>query len=217
MSRLVKVLTATAALLLLSAPAAAQVSVHVGAKAGAPFSTLSQDPDRDAQSLVGFALGGFARFAFPAGFSVQPELLFVRKGAKYEFTEDGTAFEEKVKLDYLEVPVLLRYDLARPGGGIAPYFFAGPSVGIEVACNLSAEAEGTDFEEACDEIPGFGTESIDVGATGGAGVGFPAGPGTLFVEARYTFGLTNIDTRDESETKNRSGAVLVGYGVALRR
>ena len=53
-----------------------------GVKAGWNISTLSGDATDPAnvESINGLILGGFLRFSAGGGFSVQPELLFSRKG-----------------------------------------------------------------------------------------------------------------------------------------
>lgn len=200
-------IVAAGAFLAVAAPAAAQMTTEIGAKAGVTFSTVD-DEDFDAESLLAFGGGGYVRFAFPQGFSIQPELLWMRKGAEQDF---GT-FEAELKLDYVEVPVLVRYDIPT-AGNISPYLFAGPSFAFEISCKVSDTDTDEDFD--CDDEEDFETESFDAGATGGAGVGFAAGRGTLFLEGRYTFGLMDIVASEEFEAKNRSAAVMIGYGVPL--
>lgn len=204
-------LAAGVAMLFFAAPATAQMTTEIAAKAGVSFSKLDVE-DADFDNLTAFVGGGHIRFDL-GSFSVQPEVLFVRKGAK-ESDEDG---EFKIKIDYVEIPVLLRYDVMT-AGGVAPFFYAGPAVAFEIACNLSQE-NGQSVEADCDEVDEFPErKSLDVGILGGAGVAFAAGPGNLFVEGRYNFGLTNIsDSELDDEAKNRSASVMVGYAVSLSR
>lgn len=204
MSKLATLLS-VAAVLVLVAPADAQIGTEIGGKAGVTFSTVD-DPDFDAETLVAFGVGAYVRFALAQAFSIQPELLFMRKGAKQEFD----VFDAEIKLDYIEVPVLARYDISTEGN-LSPYLFAGPTFAFEVGCTVSDD-EG-DFD--CDDEEDFETESFDIGATAGVGVGFAAGRGTFFIEGRYTFGFTDILASEEFESKNRSGAVMIGYGVPV--
>ena len=54
----------------------------------------------------GFNAGGFLTAGLTEHISVQPEVLFVRKGVKLNQTDNVT--QVSVKVNYIEVPVLLR-------------------------------------------------------------------------------------------------------------
>ena len=185
----------------------ADAQMRIGAKGGVSFSTVSFDPeDDDTQSLLGFVGGGEVQIPLGAGgVSLQPELLYVRKGVEFDDAGSTTKFT----LDYVEIPVLLRFDV--PAASVTPFVYAGGSVGFEASCKVEEEdAESVDCEDF-----GVDTESTDFGVLFGGGVGFPAGPGRLFVEGRYTVGLADVDAGEGLEAKNRSGAVMVGYSVSL--
>jgi hypothetical protein len=197
-----------------AAPAAAQMTV--GAKLGASFSTVSSDPEtEDAKMLTAFTGGAFLRIGM-GGFSVQPELMYVTKGLKFEDeTEDA---EFSLELSYLEVPVLFVLPLAT-GARFAPYVYAGPAFALEIGCQVAVEAGGISGSVDCDDEAAegeFERGKFDIGAMVGAGVGLPAGPGSLLVEARYNFGLMNLAETDGDESfRHRSGAVLIGYSIPL--
>lgn len=183
----------------------------IGFKLGASFSTLSDDDlDESLKTLTAFTGGGFVRFG-TGRISVQPELMYVTKGAKIEDGSDEADF----KLKYIEVPVLLVFSLTQ-GTSASPYVLLGPAFAFESGCELSGSDGGVSVDIDCDEF-GFDTKSIDVGAMGGLGVAIPAGPGSVLIEGRYNFGLININDGEGSSTKNRSGAVLLGYSIPLTR
>ena len=190
----------------------AAAQVVLGAKLGATFSNVDQDPDAfDTSSLTSFGGGGFIRFRI-AGLSLQTELLALTKGATFEdpIPDDNL----KLKVDYIEVPLMLRFGLSS-GTGFMPYVMAGPSVGFEIGCEL--EEDDSDISEDCDEagVGLFERAKTDFGLTGGLGFELPAGPGNVLLEGRYTLGLTDINKEGEAKQRNRMFGVFVGYAVPL--
>ena len=192
----------TALILVGGASAAAAQDVAYGVKAGVNFATLSYDPDAEADlgTRVGLVVGGFVSMPLGARLSLQPEVLFSQKGQ----TAEGMGVTAKIKLDYLEVPVLVTYALSRSAGR-GFYILAGPSI----AFKLSAEASATfGDQEVDDDDIGDEIEDFDFGVVFGAGMDF----GRLTVDGRYTLGFTNlsIDTEDAAKVKNRAISILAG-------
>lgn len=189
----------------------------IGFKLGASFANWNMEEDGteiEGETLTSFMGGGFIRFGM-GRFGIQPELLVVTRGTEFEDeTFDATA---KFKVDYVEVPVLLVLPLSM-GTGVAPYVFGGPSFAFEIACNVSIEGGGVDEESDCDEE---GVESsrksTDIGATVGAGLEFPLGPGNLLIEGRYNWGLSNLSEESGADVKSRTAAILAGYSIWLGR
>jgi hypothetical protein len=176
-------------------------STSWGIKGGVNFATLSLDQEisPDFEYRIGLVAGGF--FTFPLGeqFDVQPEALFTQRGA----TLDALGVDATIKLDSLEVPVLVRYGLGQGGRGLV--LFGGPSVGFKLRAEASASFGGTEADEdISDEI-----EDVDFGLVFGAGWE----SGRFSIDGRYTWGLTGIgvDPAGEGNTTHRVISVLVGY------
>ena len=198
---------ACTALLLATAPALDAQTI--GFKLGASMSKVVSEPDNDLDGLTAFAGGGFIRFGF-GRIGIQPELLTVTRG--YDDDTFG-----KLKLEYIEIPVLLHLPLTM-GSTFSPYIVAGPSLGLEVGC----EVESTLFSGDCDEEAGAGGDddrsSTDIGITAGGGLAFAMGPGAILLEGRYTWGMTdwaNID--GDAGSKHRWALLTVGYAIPLTR
>jgi hypothetical protein len=170
----------------------------IGFKLGSTFSKQDIDPQDEDETndfLSAFGGGGFIRFGF-AGLALQTEVLAVTKGTKLE-----TALGDvESKYDYIEVPVTAMFAV-----GNGPYVFVGPSFAWDI----------TDHDEA----PGLPElKKFDVGVTGGLGLQFPVGPGSLLVEGRYTHGLTNLNdtaTSDDLKIRNRSFGAFAGYAISI--
>lgn len=174
-----------------------------GFKVGVTMANLTGDFKEffevDAKMKIGFAAGGFLTYSFSPTFAIQPEVLYCMKGAKAD-TDEG----EKIKLDYIVVPILLKYSFPTEGK-VAPSLFAGPEVGFL----MSAKAEDEDIK---DDL-----KSIDFGIAFGAGVDFAMETGKIMLDARYTLGMTNLPDFEEDEEsdlsiKNATIMVTLGYG-----
>jgi hypothetical protein len=180
----------TALTLALVVGAAIPASAQVGLRAGLALATLHEagaEP-QEWKTQIGFAAGvSFRLPLLPPVVSLQPELLFVEKGAKVVSTGAGNT------IGYLDVSPLLR--LAVPTPGFTPYVVGGP-VG-----SLRANCSGTLIR--CDRL----YRAFDAGVVAGAGVRVR----NLSFEGRWTAGLTNINAGDgPHDTRTRTVLILVG-------
>jgi hypothetical protein len=198
----------------LAAPLSAQTTL--GVKAGVSIADISaseEGTDVSFDSRTGFIGGGFANFQLGETFFLQPELLYAQKGAKDAF--DG--IDSTIKLDYLQIPVLLGAAFGIGDGGITPRVFAGPQVGFELSCNVSAEIEGISASADCTEAE-IETKSVDFGLVFGAGLGIPVGGFEIVIDGRYDLGLTNVDDSDSTfdvSAKNRAWEFMAGVGFPV--
>jgi len=142
--------------------------------------------------------------------SIQPELLYVQKGA----TDDDEGVDVTLKLNYIEVPLLLKIKIPTEGN-VSPYFLVGPAIGFKAGCKISGESDGASVDLDCDE-DNIEFKSIDLGGVVGAGVGFPVGSGQAVLGARYNLGLIRVDDYDDDEpVKNRAFSFLAGYSFPV--
>ena len=182
------------------APGAAAQDLSFGAKGGVAFSTLSFDPSSEISYdlRTGLVVGGFVAFPLGSRITIQPEGLFVQKGAKVkDFGVSAT-----IELDYVEVPVLVKYRIA---GGPARSFhvFGGPSLAFKVSASSSASFGGSTIDTSNDEE----IESLDYGVVAGAGMD----AGRFTIDGRFTFGFANVNKdEDEPKARTRSLAILAG-------
>ena len=163
----------------------AQAEVHFGVLAGGVFAKVGgSDATGDIKTRVGIAAGGFVTIGVSKNFAIEPEALFVQKGAKQE--ESGVT--SNLKLSYVEVPVLLK--LRFPGSGtVVPHVYAGPYLGFKAGCHLSGTDGTVSASVNCDEDPfNFKVKSTDFGATFGGGVDV----GRAIIDVRYDLGFSKI-------------------------
>ncbi|MFW6080031.1 MAG: porin family protein [Gemmatimonadota bacterium] len=198
-------------------PLSAQ-SITLGAKAGATFATVGGDEavSDAASNRTGLSFGATAEFGVSPLLSIQPELLFVQKGAEFADSDFGDA---TFNFNYLEIPVLAKISV--PSAGLAsPYLYVGPSISFQSGCSISSEDQGVSAELDCDnDLVDIPTNSVDFGFLGGVGLGVGMGPGEVAVDVRYNLGLADVvDTpegEDVTSIKNRAFGVSLGYAVSL--
>lgn len=176
-------------------PTFAQDPMPIGVKAGLNIATLSFDPedeDDEAESRTGLVLGVTFQKPLRARVGLQVEALYTQKGAK--FTDDEFDFEETIRLDYIEIPVLANVT-ATSTDRMSVHVLAGPSFAFNVNAKAKSEFEGVEEEEDIDDE----VKAADVGFIIGAAVR----TGQLIFDARYNFGLMNIledEVIDEDES-----------------
>ncbi len=204
--------------MVLAATASAQ-GLQGGIKAGWDHPTFG-GKDVQGSGFTGrndFAGGLF--LTIPAGptFAVQPELLYVPKGAQVSGSEGAITYTGKVKLDYVEIPLLARVKVPLENAAVRPMLFAGPYVAFKTSCKVEVSGYGISGSSDCGAgAPQDSVKSTDFGLTFGGGLELPLGGVSAFVDARYDLGLTSLDaTAQPIDIKNRAVLVFVGFSFPL--
>ena len=201
--RLRRVLRCLPVLMLLMLPiTAAAQGISYGVKGGINFATVSFDPSADINSgyRIGIAAGGFVALPLGSRLTIQPEGLFSQKGEKADL--DGVT--ATLELDYIEVPVLVKYAITQ-GASRSFHVFGGPSMAFKIRSRATASFGGTTVETGEDEI----IKDTDFGVVVGAGMDF----GKWSVDGRYTMGFADINNDDADETKIRTRTISVLAGI----
>ena len=154
-----------------------------------------------------FFAGGLS-FNLGLGFvSIQPEILYVRSGGRFEADPDNYL---EFWFDYIQVPVLLKLNIV-PAGPIRPFLCAGGYGAYLFKATGVIVAAGVELPHG-DLIDDY--QKLDYGVVGGAGLTFKLPGIALTVEGRYNYGLRNllIDPAAGESMKNSSLMALVGIG-----
>jgi hypothetical protein len=180
--------------------------VTVGAKAGLSLANLYGGDIEDNEFKLGLCAGGFVSYSFNRIFALQPELLYVEKGTKLMEQGEGTQEPVTIKLDYLEIPLLMKFSMATTGS-VKPSLFLGPALAINLSSKINVNGSEADIENTFD----------DLGLTAGCGVAFPVGKGQLVTDARFNLGLVPIVESEDyaSVEKNMAILLMVGYSLHL--
>ncbi|WP_071594798.1 porin family protein [Balneola vulgaris] len=171
----------------------AQVLPEFGVKGGLNYATFNDTENVEYKS--GFLIGGYAKFDIPMSpMSVQPEILYAQYGAK---AEDSDA---EFKVNYIQVPVLLKFGFATPGARPNVYF--GPYVNFNVDSKIENDTGALNLED--------NTKDTAYGVIVGAGVDVSK----LRLGLRYTAGLTNL-AEDDFNDSAKNGAIALTVGIAF--
>jgi hypothetical protein len=190
--------------------------VSFGIKAGYNNSTYSVENSDNLKRLSGFHAGGIVDISLADEFSLQPQLLFILKGAKQEAHVDqfGDQNEEaKLKLNYLELPVNFLYKHQLGAGKL--FVGAGPYLGFGLSGKIKQGEEEADIkfdgkklaELDAEDDAAMHLKRLDAGANFLAGYELKNG---LLFSVNYSLGLTNIDP-DGGKSKNSYFGISVGY------
>ncbi|GAB4024915.1 porin family protein [Spirosoma gilvum] len=213
MKKSVKLLLATAALtvsaiMLNSTSVSAQGITRVGLKGGLNASSLFYDSQgvSDKNERIGFHVGVFAQAPIGEFFAIQPELLYMTKGASATYNVLGFTGKNTFKLNYAELPVLATFKL-----GQAVELQAGPYVSYLLNSNINSNG---DFGSGSGAINRDNFNKVDYGIAGGLNLYF----GKAFIGARYEQGLQQIANTGAAKTvlgnaKNGVGLLSIGFSV----
>lgn len=191
--------------------------IKFGAKAGLNGSTLIGDAE-DAKMIIGAHVGAFAEIKINDKFSFQPELLFSMQGAKSEYSESeefgGDIYsyseESKVKLNYLNVPLMAKYYATQKF-----YVEAGPQIGFLISAKsdyeytelINGSVDYSESEDGFDVKDNF--KSVDFGFNFGLGYEFTE---NIFTGVRYNLGLSDITDITGFDDKVKNGVFQVSFG-----
>ncbi len=187
-----------------------QAFAQFGIKGGATLSSFDTEITGNGMSFeessdtkFGFQAGILYQHAINDMISIQPELLFTQKGGKDDV---NGGLESKVTLSYVEVPVLLRFNVPIDGD-IRPYLIAGPHAGYLLDAKDEYDGESEDISDFL--------EDLNFGLTFGGGVQF----GNFFVDARYDLGLSNVfdeSSIDEPfDITNKINGFIITAGITF--
>jgi hypothetical protein len=196
-----------------AAPARAQ-DVSLGVVTGFNFATLSIEDDegQELDPRTGVGIGAHGSLDLSPSFGVTLELLYSQKGTKVVEGDARATF----LFNYLEFPVLARYQIPTTAAGtVEPHIAGGFVLSFEVGCRLKGESGGVAVTVGCTEAE-VETKSLDLGFMFLGGFDILVGPGALMLDAAYNFGLTNInDVSGEGSLKNRVLYLRAGYKYPL--
>jgi len=187
--------------------------VNFGFKGGFSLSTLNSIPE---SFLVGYPwkirkdpTGGiFFSLGIIKDVSFQPEILFIRKGARIIDSENN--LEVGFNFDYIEIPVILKIDLRLEGSTVTPSLCFGPFIGFNRAASIVIrDPSYTEKQDIKEEV-----EKTEYGLTCGLLLTQKWGIGKFLVDLRYDFGLSNIlkpNLEWAESIKTRTWLIMVGY------
>jgi hypothetical protein len=185
-------------LLCISSLLFAQKRLGAGLKAGVNVATQvtsGMAENVDSQSLVGFHGGVTVNYFILDRLAIQIDGLISQKGSKWS----DPYFSGKDKLSYLDIPMLVRFQVLD-----FLNIHAGPQFGFLLkATQIQDGGDKVDIDDYY--------KSTDIGMVLGAEANLPL---NLNVTLRYIFGLSSVDTEvyyDVDDWRNNVFQVSIGY------
>ncbi len=191
----------------------ARAGIHFGLKGGITLANIKSDPPTfegfEWKTKQGLAGGASLEIGLIKGFSLQPEILYVQKGAKITANIEGTDITLKANIDYIEIPLLLKYNLIT-GGPTIPSVYVGPYIGFNTKAEFVMSAAGypEEREDIKDDI-----KNTEYGLTFGVGLTQKLGLFRVTLDARYDLGISNIiepTVEEPSSIKTKTWLFMAG-------
>jgi hypothetical protein len=186
-----------------------------GIKGGLNLSTLSVEDANDNNMVPGFHLGVWGKVMLSDAVGIQPEMLFSSKGVKTIYDEEFLGFdvadgETKLKLNYIDIPIYLVYNLSDDFN-----FHLGPYFGILMNASMETDTEILGFIDIDDEeeIDREEFNAVDIGIS--AGLGFELDP--IVLGFNYNLGLQQVAKEGEAteellgDAKNNVIQIYIGF------
>jgi len=192
-----RLLLAATAIIVFTAASYAQGGVRLGIKLGTNLNKIEGQSFKDGFDLS-YHAGGFAEIDFNKKWGIQPEVLWNQtSGRRSNFNTlyasvINPSGSEKIKLNYLSIPVLLRYNI-----GSILSLNAGPQFGILLSEDKTFLQSGQSA-----------FKNGDFSMVAGAQLNFKF----LRVYGRYNIGLQNINDIDNKE-KWTNQQIQLGLGL----
>jgi hypothetical protein len=150
----------------------------------------------------GFAVGAWVTWHLSGVLSIQTEAQVTEKHLYEEHCAPCMTLDTLV-LWYLELPILLRFDVLPDGSKGRVHFDLGPAPVITMGGRQTDSMTGA--EQALDLTP------INTGFVAGIGGGIGAGPGRIAIDARYQRYLFPLSSGGDDVKSSHQFMVTVGY------
>lgn len=160
------------------------------------------------QFYPGFVGGAFLMYSSLNHFGISVDALYSQRGASFR-NPNGSGLTYDQRINYLEIPVALRYFLTL-NGNFRPNLLLGPSLALKLnAKNKSLPAPANDNSAAFN--------SADLGLMAGFQLNWKGlrERQRFLIDARYTYGLSDITALDNGNVNNSTITLTLGYGFGV--
>lgn len=185
---------------------------YIGFRIGPAFTSAGSDDKELNASGVKTGLNLGVAVGFPLSDStplfLESGLYYIEKGGKNddvlkEVDGKNQKCEEKYSLNYLELPVVLKYKY-----DVNEDFSVQPLLGAYVACGVGGKIKNYTLKEQSASFKGNGFKRFDAGLKLGVGGQYDL----FYAEIAYDLGLANINNRSDFDTSHNS-AFTISVGI----
>ncbi|WP_375419151.1 porin family protein [uncultured Hymenobacter sp.] len=195
-------------LLALAGTSTAFAQVEIGLKLSPSITSLRADGPSDNKFENGdgkLSLGGglLVDYFFGENYAFSTGLFLTGRGGTFTYVEGTIPFQQKIAIQYLELPATVKLFTNEVSPGTRVYFQLGGALAVPVGTRINGEKRYVDptnqETKASDHV-----KFIDANVLVGAGAEYQLGSNTkIFAGLSYHRGLVNIDSYfdDERNTK----------------
>lgn len=197
--------------LLLTTPVSAQTRLSVMGGVNTASVTLDTEahPNPTIQPVTRWSGGLAATLPVSERFGIQLGGMYSEKGGGLDMEDGATS---SLEFDYVEFTFMGRVGFPLSGERVTAHLMAGPALAWQLSCQLALTGDGASTDTDCAEH-GLVARDYDVGLAGGGGIGIGlTGRLHATLGVLYTYGLSNIDDSDGSDTlTNRALTFRTGF------
>ena len=192
-------------LILFSSTTFAQVW-YIGFKAGPTLSNYKTKTPWKEVSNIGYTVGATAYKQVKTNLGISFELQYIQKG--YYHKVCNTIYD-KLKANYLEVPIMLDYTFIIPS---LQNWKAHANLGLYTAYWLNGKYEMQGFTEPSEDFDfqKSGAQRFDIGPNIGGRIEYLLKNGSLSLDFRYEVGLIDLQKQINDDTSNTNRALVIG-------
>jgi hypothetical protein len=168
---------------------------------------IEQDISQYRDLNTGLIWGAFYKMKLTRSFSLQPEIYVSKKRLRFIFPGGG---ELTFKLDYIEIPLLLKYSFPLRKWRMSLNLFSG----IVVSLTSTSELQVKSSKPMPDQILELENTS-DSGLVIGIGLDIHHKYGSLILDTRFNLGMTDL-VWGGSKIRKNSFSLMVGFGFGKK-
>ena len=178
---------------------------QTGIKGGVTLSNLYVEDVDDENVKVGYHVGVYHDAEITSFLSIQPEVLFISKGAQVQYDNLLGSGKYRFNLNYIEIPVMAKIKVA--GFNV----LAGPYASFLVGANVK-DVDNNGNIQSVRSLDRDDFNQLDYGVSLGAGFDFSGGN----IGARYDFGMKEIGKSNfageaTGDAKNSAFMLFIGF------
>ncbi len=185
---------------------AAASFAQMGVRMGLNLADLGGEGTEGHKTSAGLHLGFVDNFELGGSISIQPGVYYMQRNSKYDIDILGIQATQKVHMNYLDIPVLIKYNLEVGPVSIDPH--VGPYFGFAFAGKIKdTDPSIRIFSKASDKHPGnWNYSNFDMGMQIGCGATYE----TVYFGLDYQLGFKDIEKNSSQVRHNRCFMVTLG-------
>ena len=201
-----------------SSGVSAQQRFSAGPRVGLTYSTFGGDAS-GYSFRPGLAAGAFLMYSSLNHFGISVDALYAQRGAQYAGTisppfGNPITTRYKQRVNYLEIPVALRYFLTL-SGKFRPNIYIGPALSFKLNAQQTSKTVQDIAFPAVDNSDQF--RSVDLAGLAGFQLNWASFSARqrFLIDVRYNYGLGDITLDNNARINNSAFTVTLGYGFGV--